>query len=227
MRTVVISIVFAMLTPTIAHGGDWRVGVASGPFIFGDFAERTSRITNGVDTIRVTSSLSAETRAGVAVDLERSFNDRFSLRLDATFTRAPLAIKTESNDDDDPDEDGVSLTVGEMDATTLALTFAWRFNRGGRIRPYLFAGPAWVLYDFDRNEKTGAIPIFEGTRERAAIVAGGGAEWWISDRFALRGELSDTYSEAPLEESDFSGVRSVEIEEPHHVHTTVGVKYRF
>lgn len=213
---------FIVASPAAAQ--EWGIGFSSGPFIFGDFAERTSRITDSLgNTVEVTSSLSAETRAGGMVHLERFFNDRFSVRADATFTRAPLAVSTERDN-----EDPVALTVGEMDATTIALTGAMRFNRGGRLRPFLFAGPAYVMYDFDRDDDSGAIPIFEGARNRFAVVGGAGAEWWWSDRFAIRGELSDTYSEAPLEASDFGpAAERIEIKRPHHIHTTLGLTYRF
>lgn len=225
VRTLSLSfflLVASASAPLLAQ--EWGVGFSSGPFIFGDFAERTSRITDSTgNTVEVTSSLSADTSAGAMLHVERFFNDRFSARADATFTRAPLAVSTERDN-----EDPVALTVGDMDVTTLALTGALRFNRGGRIRPFVFAGPAYVMYDFQRDRDSGAIPIFSGGRNEFAIVGGLGAEWWLSDRLALRAEASDTYSEAPLEKSDFGAAgERIEIKRPHHLHTTIGMTYRF
>lgn len=223
-RTPLLLLAFFFAGVTDARAQDWGVGFSSGPFVFGDFAERSSRIVDGTgNSVDVTSSLSAATRAGGMGHVERFFNDRFSMRLDATFTHAPLAISTEAGDNDP-----VSLEVGEMDVVTVALTGALRFNRGGRLRPFVLAGPAYVVYNVEADEDAGAIPLFTGSRNRFAVVAGLGVEWWWSDRFAIRAEASDTYSEPPLEKSDFgpSGER-IEIERPHHVHTTLGFTYRF
>jgi opacity protein-like surface antigen len=207
---------------------DWTLGVASGPFVFGDFAEHTSTLLVGNETIDVRTTISAATRAGLLVDVERTINDQFSVRLEVGGTRSPISAKS-SSDNDDPDSGGVSIEVGDMDILTLALPLTWRFNRGGRLRPYVMAGPAWAAYKMKSDDEAGVEPLYEGTRTELGVLAGVGLEWWWTNRLGVRGELTDTYTESPLRESDFRGVTpdNLDIERLHNVHTTVGLRYRF
>lgn len=220
--------ILAILFANSLAAAEWSATVGTGPFVFGNLAERTSTVTNGEQTTKVESSLSAATRAGITGELERRFNERLSARLAATFTRSPLSVKTDSSNDD-PDSDGVSLNVGDLNVTTFAALLAFRFNRGGSLRPFLAAGPAYALYNMEDSDDEGVEPLFTGTRGRWGVTAAAGVEWWLSDRFAVRAELSDVYTETPLEEGDLSRPRngSLEIKDPHNVHTTIGATYRF
>lgn len=203
---------------------DWAVSAAAGPFVFGDFAETKERIRlpGGGEGSEVTHTLSADTRAGFAFGIERSFNQRLSLRLEGTFTEAPLSIKG------GPDNDAVSLDIADLSVTTFALPFVFRINRGGRLRPFVFAGPALAMYEMQPNTLTGLVPLFSGTREKWGVVAGGGLEWWWSNRFGVRGSISDLLTESPLERSDFTGPpSSLEIKDVHNLHSNVGIALRF
>jgi hypothetical protein len=70
----------ALLAFTLpAAAQNWSVGVHTGPFIFGDFLERRIRVgtpEGGADPVTLT--LSAATRAGAMVDIEREFADRWA-----------------------------------------------------------------------------------------------------------------------------------------------------
>src|SRR5438270_11413893 len=101
---VFATVLFASAT---ARGERWSLGVATGPFVFGRFAERTITISTGGETGTTKSRLSAATRAGVAVDVERSLGYRFAVRLEGTWTRAPLRIKAASGGQ------GVNIDAGK------------------------------------------------------------------------------------------------------------------
>jgi hypothetical protein len=52
--------------------------------------------------------------------------------------------------------------------------------------------------------------------------------WWLSDRFAVEGKVSDTVTASPFRRSDFgSTFGGVKIPETHNVHSTAGIRYRF
>jgi len=207
-----------------AAAQDWGVIAGSGPFVFGDFAESRSRITNGVDTIELRYSLSAATRAGGVAGFERFLNDRLSLRAEFSFTQAPVAVKSSGSD-----EDSVSVGVGDLSVTALVIPLTFRFNRGGTFRPFLAAGPAVVAYDLKPERATRTVPLFSGTRVRAGASLSGGVEWWISDKWILRGEATDIVSKSPINESDFRGTSTLrsEITTPNNLHTTLGIVFRF
>lgn len=156
-----LALAFAFLAAPLA-AQSWSAGVATGPFIFGDFMTRESRVLTPNRTVglaeTIESTLSADVRAGALVYVERHFSEQLSVQLEATFTRAPLSIENAD------DEEGVDLDVGDMDASSFALPLVWRFNRGGRFRPFIGLGPAYVLYNVEHNVASGRVPIYEGTR---------------------------------------------------------------
>ena len=203
---------------------NWSMSAASGPFVFGDFAETTERLRppSGGESTEVVHTLSAKTRAGALVGVERHFNDRLSLRLEGSFVEAPLGIKTGS-------DDTIALDIADLSVTTLALPFVFRFNRGGSFRPLLFAGPAMAMYELEPNVVTGLVPLFTGTREKWGVIAGGGLEWWWDERFGVRGSISDLLTESPLERSDFTGPTpsTLKIRDVHNLHSSVGIAVRF
>jgi hypothetical protein len=51
--------------------------------------------------------------------------------------------------------------------------------------------------------------------------------WWVSDRFAVEGNISDIVTSSPFDREDFPDVPGFDIPRPHNVHTTVGVRWRF
>lgn len=215
-----------MLSSALAKGGDWSVGASAGPFFSGRFAESQVTIVNGESSVRISRSLTAKTRAGLLLDVERKFNDRVSIRFEASIHEAPLSIST---DDDDTPDDGTSLEIGEMRATTFSVPVVFRFNRAGTFRPYILAGVAYAIYDFKPEESTRSVPLFEGTRGRLGATAGAGLDWWLSDHLAIFGQTSDIYTKAPLSADDFEGPRprSYSIQNPHNVHTSLGLRYSF
>lgn len=224
---IVLTLLLATL-PAPVLGQDWIGSVSSGPFVFGDFAERKATIDLGDDSVEVTTTLSADTRAGLMIDIERLLNDRFAIRLEGTATRAPMSAKTLSSDDD-PSGDGVTIDIGDLDVLSIAAAAVYRFNRGGALRPYLLGGPAWVTYEMDDEDETGVEPLFEGSRGRVGALVGAGVEWWWSPQLAIRAELADIYTDSPLERRDFRGNPSsrLQIDNTHNVHTNLGVRYRF
>lgn len=205
----------------VAFAQQWSASIGAGPFIFGDFAETVEFI--GPGPTRIEHSLTGDTNAGIAVGLERYFNQRFSVRLEATFTQSHLAVRSGS------DDDAVSLDIADLDATTFALPFLLRFNRGGTFRPLLYAGPAYVIYDITPQLLAQPVPIFSGPRKKGGWIGGAGVEWWWSDRFGARGTVSDILTESPLERTDFPGPvpTSLEIKDVHNLHGTAGIVLRF
>lgn len=200
---------------------DWSVGAGTGPFVFGDFLERTLRAGNQTgEGDEGTLTLSAATRAGLAVDIERSFSERFAMRLEGTFTRSPLAIKGA--------DEGVEINAGDLDVTTVSVPLVYRINPRGTFRFHVQAGPALALYHIDAGENAaGAEPAFEGIQQEWGVTFGGGVAWWLSDRFAVEGALTDTITTSPIDREDLPDVPGISVPKPHNVHTTVGLRYRF
>jgi hypothetical protein len=205
-----------------ALAADWSLGAGTGPFVFGHFVERSTRIATDAGQSTIRTRLSAATRPGGAADVERSLNDRFAVRLDASWTRAPLKVKSDGGG-------GISFDAGDANVTTFALPLVVRINRHGSFRFHLAAGPAYAFYTMKgRAGGGGTLPLFDGTRRRWGGMAGGGVAWWLSDRFAVEGKVSDTVTASPFRRSDFGATfGGVKIPETHNVHSTVGIRYRF
>jgi outer membrane protein with beta-barrel domain len=210
-----------LLSALPAAAQDWSLGVATGPFVFGKLAERTVRATVGGPDVSIsTIKLSAATRPGLVVDVERDFNDRFALRLQGTFTDAPLAIKPDTGG-------GVSIDAGKIDVTTLTLPLVIRINPHGRFRFHIMGGPAYAMYRVKRVFNTVSLTPVAGTRSRFGGMAGAGLEWAWSKRFSVEGDVVDIVTSSPFEKSDFVGQGSINIPKPHNEHATVGLRLRF
>lgn len=215
----VFALTLTFAVPAAAQ--DWSVGVASGPFVFGDFLERTVRLGTGDGPGSAqTLVLSAATRAGLAVDVERRLNDRFAVRLEGTFTNAPLRLGRAG-------ADGNELDAGDLDVATFMLPVVFRINRNGAIRFHVLAGPALAFYRGNAPDGQGGEPLFEETQSEWGAAFGGGVGWWISDRMAIEGNLTDTITTSPFNRDDFNSATTVDIPRPHNVHTTVGLRWRF
>lgn len=215
-----LSIAAVMLASTLpASAQNWSFGAATGPFVFGDFVERRIRVGNEQGTSETVLILGAATRAGLAVDLERSFSERWAVRLEGTFTRAPLSLEADS------DGEGAEINQGELDVSTFMLPLIFRINPNGAFRFHLLGGPAAAIYRATAEE--GEDPVFAGTEIEWGFAFGGGVAWWLSDRFALEGNITDTITGSPFEEEDFAGTPRIDIKRPHNVHTTVGLRWRF
>lgn len=117
MRTAILLVLLAF--PACAQ--EWSASFGIGPFIFGHFAERTSAIGNEGGTTTTRSHLSAATRAGAAADLERDFGRWLGIRLQASWTRAPLSVKSSG--------EGVAFDAGRLNVTTFVLPVVVHLNR--------------------------------------------------------------------------------------------------
>jgi hypothetical protein len=213
------AVLLAATLPVAAQ--NWSIGVGTGPFVFGDFVERKVRPSvGGTPAGTVTMSLSAETRAGLTVDVQRDFSERWGLRLEGTFTRAPLNIKEEG-------DDAITLDAGELDVSTFTLPLVFRINPRGSFRFHVMGGPAYAVYRFNPNEGASGVSVFTDTRAEWGLALGGGVGWWISDRFAIEGNLSDVVTSSPFNRDDYPDVPGYTIPRPHNVHTTVGARWRF
>jgi opacity protein-like surface antigen len=215
----VFALALAFAVPAAAQ--DWSVGVGSGAFVFGDFLERDVRLAGEGPPAFRTLVLSAATRAGLAVDVERRLTDRWAIRLEGTFTNAPLTLAER-----DTSGDGNELNNADLDVTTVMLPVVFRINRGGAIRFHVMAGPAVAFY---RGNAPNASDegLFNETQMEFGGAFGGGVAWWMSDRFAIEGNLTDIITTSPFHREDFSNTVHVKIPNPHNVHTTVGVRWRF
>jgi len=209
----------AMTLPLSAQ--NWSVGVHSGPFVFGDFVERKVRLITGVlPTEPVTMTLSAETSAGLAVDIQRDFSERWGVRLESTFTRADVQLKEEG-------EDTFTFDASELDVVTLMLPVVFRINPKGAFRFQVMGGPAYAMYEFEPPIHSGPIPIASRTKNEWGAALGGGVGWWISNRFAIEGTITDIVTTSPFDRDEFEDVPGYTIPKPHNVHTTVGARWRF
>jgi opacity protein-like surface antigen len=216
------TLLFLLFWATSGAAQDWSAGVATGPFVFGDFARRTMFIGVEGTAERQTATLSAATRAGLLVDIERSLGDRFAIRAEATFTRSPLAIKSSDGDDE------FELESGDMDVGTFMLPLVVCINRNGALRFHVMGGPAYAGYRVvPRREAAGPIRVFRGTRASWGWAVGGGVAWQWSDRVAVEGQLTDITTDSPFRDEDQAGLGRFETKRTHNVHTTVGLRYRF
>ena len=218
MRLVILLLLAAL--PLQAQ--DWSASFGSGPFVFGHFAERTVVIGNETDRTTITSRLSAATRAGATADIERDLNRWLALRLDASWTRAPLSIKSSSG------TSTVSFDAGRVSVTTFVLPLVVHLNRGA-FRIHVLAGPAYALYKIQRRTSQGAtVPLFAGTRGRWGGSAGIGAAWWWSRQFALEWQAAAIVTSSPFHVEDIAASsKGVRILRPRNGHTTIGLRYHF
>lgn len=218
-----LSCVLLLLATTLPLGAqEWSFGAASGPFVFANFIERRTRPANAEGPEPpITMVLSAATRPGLAVDVERVLGERWAIRAEGTFTRAPLEVRQEGNE-------GVSLHAGELDVSTFMVPLIFRINPRGTFRFHLLGGPALAIYrSHAQANVVGTVPLFRGTRNEWGVAFGGGVGWWFSDRFALEGNLTDTITSSPFDEEDLPDVPGIEVPRPHNVHTTIGLRWRF
>jgi opacity protein-like surface antigen len=202
-----------------ATAQDWSIGGATGAFIFGDFYERRLRIGTGTEAAEIVTTLSAATRAGLSVDLERRLSRRFAIRFEGTFTEAPIALKGD-------DDNFVEIDAGEVRVTTFMIPLVVNINTGGAFRFHVLAGPAYAIYDIER--RSAPTTAFDGTRSKFGGAAGAGLAWWLSERFALEGQILDIVTSSPFDRSDFPAtVTGLDIPNTQNVHTTLGIRLRF
>lgn len=220
LRPLPLAVLVLLALPAAAQS--WSFGLGAGPFIFGKFLQRTQHISNGETSVTTTSTLSAATRAGFAMDIGHDVGSRWGWRAEATYVEAPLRLKPSSGGG------GVNIDAGRLRVTTLVVPLVLNFNTHGAFRFDLFGGPAYAMYTLHSSSSTTAsAQPFEGTRNRWGFAAGGGIDWWVTDRFAAEGRIEDTVTGSPVERSDVSSPGSVHILKPQNVHTTVGIRYRF
>jgi len=219
MKKLLPLLLLSVSLPAAAQ--NWSVGAGSGPFLFGDFVKRTFRIGNEVTELQ-TSVLSASTRAGLSLDLERRLSDRFAIRAEGAFTRAPIGIKREDVDETVPTD------AGDIDVTTLSLPLVFRINPSGTIRFHIHGGPAHAAYRISRRENaTSNLGGFRGTRTQWGWAAGAGAGWYFSDRFAIEAQGTNINTGSPFREDEVAGAGRVEIPRSNNLHTTIGFRYWF
>src|SRR5687767_149824 len=212
-----------LLVALPANADKWSIGIGTGPFVFGQFVKRTVRIATPSGSETQTTTLSAATRAGLAVDLERGFGDRYGVRLEAAFTRAPIGIKGTERQDET-----VDIPAGDIDVTTLALPLLIRINPQGTFRFHVMGGPAAAAYSIrTRRNAAATIPFFRGTRTRVGVAIGAGLAWQWNEYFAIEGNITDINTASPFSPEEIGGLGGVETPRPNHLHTTVGLRYRF
>jgi hypothetical protein len=221
-----LSLILGLVLCAPLAAQEWSFGVASGPFLFGKFAERSQIVGSESDRVVLKTSLSATTRAGLEIDLERRLNDYFAVRGQASFTDAPLTLKTKGGGT----SSGAQLAAGQIRVTTFILPVVVQLNPHGAIRFHLLGGPAYANYDFRRTAgQSSGSTIVVGSRGRFGGAAGAGVAWWWNDRFAVEGQIVDIVTASPLDDTDFTTplARTQHISKPQNVHTTVGIRYRF
>jgi opacity protein-like surface antigen len=218
----ILTIAVALLATSLPLSAqNWSLGVHSGGFVFGDFVERKVRpFIGGVPGDTVTMSLSAATRPGLAVDVQHDFSRRWGVRLEGAFANAPLQIKEEG-------DDALTFDAGELNVVTVMLPVVFRINPEGSFRFHLMGGPAYAMYEFEPETQAGAIAVADRTEHRWGFAAGAGVGWWLNDRWAIEGTITDISTSSPFDRADFPDVPGYSVPRPHNVHTTVGVRFKF
>ena len=204
-----------------AMGQNWSFGGRSGAFVFGDFVERRLRpVAADPSAEPVTYTLSAATRPGLAVDIERQLAERWAVRVEGTFATSTLTVEDRS-------EEGTDIRGGNVDVATFTVPLVFRINRGGAFRFHLMAGPAYAIYKFEPPDRGTPIAVGEVTRNEWGAMAGGGISWHVSERFGIEGSIADIVTTSPFDEGNTDDLPGFDIPRPHNVHTTVGIRYRF
>jgi hypothetical protein len=223
MRKILTLAAAFLLSALPLAAQQWSIGVHSGAYVFGDFVERSLRPVSGENPPggRIVMVLSAETRPGLAFDIERDFAPRWAVRIEGTFTSSSLAVGEEGAGDD------VTVDAGELDVATFTAPLVFRINPRGAFRFHLMGGPAYAIYRITGRPNSGGITPFDETRAEWGFIAGGGVAWWLSERFAIEGNFSDVSTSSPFHREDFPDVPGYNIPRPHNVHTTAGLRYRF
>ena len=186
-------------------------------------SNRSTPIITEVGQGETRSRLSATTRPGAEGDIERILGERFSVRLQGAWTRAPLSIKSSSGQN-------ITIDGGHVNATTLVLPLVMQINPHGAFRFHIMAGPAYAMYNVHRRTGTAtSLPLFEGTRSRWGGAAGAGVAWWWSNRFAAQWQVEDIVTGSPFRITDVAptATRGVHIPKVQNGHTTLGIRYRF
>jgi|SRR5687767_13060120 len=204
-----------------ASAQNWSLGVRSGAFVFGDFVERRLRpVSSEPGQEPITYTLSAATRPGLAIDLERQMGERWAFRVEGTFVTSPLTLEDNS-------EDGTDIRSGDVDVTTFTVPLVFRVNRHGAFRLHLMAGPAYAIYKFEPPDRGAPIPVAGFTRNEWGVMGGGGITWHVSERFGIEGSIADIVTTSPFDSDDTENLPGFDIPKPHNIHTTVGIRYRF
>lgn len=205
-----------------AAAQEWSLGVGTGAFVFGDFLERRLRAGTGQGPSDPTTlTLSAGTRAGLLVDLERTFTERWAVRFEGAFTRTPLTVRTEGDEGE-----GTEIGAGDMDVATFMVPLVFRINPRGSFRFHLLGGPAAAVYRIGAPDSPAADRAFDGTQIEYGVAFGGGVAWWLSDHFALEANITDTITNSPID-NDLDDEPGVEVPRPQNGHGTFGVRWRF
>ena len=220
-KSLLVLLAAASLIAVPATAQQWAFGAGAGPFIFGDFVRETLKPVTPAGTGDPTEvKLTGKSRIGFSADLERAINDRFAVRLEGAWTDSKLQVKTAS-------AGGISLEAGALKVTTIMLPLVIRFNPRGTFRFHILGGPAYAMYDIKpQNVPAGTEDTFGGTRDRWGGAIGGGVAWWISNRWALEGQITDIITSSPFDRSEFTG-QNVDVPNSQNVHTTAGIRVRF
>lgn len=221
MRKALLTL--AVLAASSAHAESWSIGGGVGPFVFGRFVERTVTLNNGTSSATTTTRLSAETRAGAGANIEAPLNRRFAVRLEATWVRSPLRIKSKSGDQ------GTSIDAGRLNLTTFVVPVVFRINPNGSFRFDVMGGPAYAFYDIHRQTSSGAsLSFFEGTRAQWGGAGAVGVEWWWRQSFAVEWQAEEIVTSSPFRAADFgAAAQGIHIPKPRNGHTMIGIRYRF
>ena len=221
MMKTTVALVLCAAVSTCVEAQDWSFGAGAGAFVFGTFVKRTLHTQTELGTGTQTTKLSAQTRAGLSADIERSFAGRWAVRLEGTFTHAPLAVKASGGAN--------TLNAGTMNVATAMLPIVFRINPNGTFRFHIMGGPAYAEYHVSPSSAASNLRPFSGNRGRFGFAAGGGVDWQLTHQFAIEGQITDISTSSPFERSDFptTSIVTIDIPRTQNVHTTVGIRYRF
>ena len=108
----------------------------------------------------------------------------------------------------------------DIDLSTIDINAMWHINPQSRFVPYLTAGVGYAQADLDRpiEGTVDGQPVSIGDDSGFTLNAGGGAKYFVNDRFMIRLDARYRYMDKVVDR--FS-------ESPGIIETTLGVGWRF
>lgn len=154
-------------------------------------------------------------KTGYGISFNRYWTDHFSTELAVQKFSANAVLGAHGI------EGGNFYDAGEVNGTIFSAIAMWHFRTESRVSPYFGVGLAHIIADFDTGEDAIIYGDLNFQKQGAAVLTGG-VDVWMTDRFALTGDVRVMpWTAVPEYESSMGGVDA----DPFI--TSVGAKLRF
>lgn len=160
--------------------------------------------------------------AGLGFALNYFFTDRLSVESKASIVRSDLALRVRTGPDS-----VVLIDLGDFDLYPLTVMLQYHFSTSGSLRPYVAAGPGYLILDNIETRQLGPQGVSKIEFDNSiGLVVGGGLNYNFSSRFHLN--VDARY--IPLESSSevtFVGSSNVQEIDVRPLIVSAGLGYRF